>query len=358
MTVTSLSPGVRAGWHRTIASLPDARPAATPFHTRQWAAAWQSTQVEAALAHRHLLITDGQRTHRLSYQLSDTSPLWNALETDTHRRTPVFSGPVVYAPSLYSQYGGLPGASALVLAEAVDRGRQLARECDAQALLVPNLAPVELAQWTRIRPPDAQARLFYAHRTLLGAGLAEFTARIPSPQARTEFQRQHRRGTAAGLRLRTVSGAALPTVLPAVHALHQDESRRHGRPTIYNLQMLTALHRVPGALALMAEKADGTLAGAFLGFRHGTTLYLWAETIAYGQRGDHTLGWLLAESIRHATATGARVLDAGRGHYQFKRRMGLSPVPLTTAVYVTAPTPRVISSLRELDTALETYGRA
>ncbi|MET9777973.1 GNAT family N-acetyltransferase [Streptomyces sp. NPDC006367] len=357
MTVTSLSSAVRARWHRTIASLPEDRPAATPFHTRQWAAAWQSPQVESALAHRHLLLTDGQHSHRLSYQLSDTSPLWKALESDTHRRNPVFSGPVVYAPSLYSQYGGLPGASALVLAEAVDRGRQLAEECDAQALLVPNLAPIELAQWTRIRPPDAQARLFYAHRTPVGAGLAEFTARIPSSQARSEFQRQHRDGAAAGLRLRAVTGAALPPVLPAVHALHQDEARRQGRPAFYNLPMLTVLPRIPGALALLAEETDGTLAGAFLGFRHGTTLYLWAETVAHSRHGDHTLGWLLAESIRHAAATGARVLDAGRGHYQFKRRMGFTPVPLTTAVYLTAPHPRVISSLRELDTALDAFSR-
>ncbi|HWU10999.1 MAG TPA: GNAT family N-acetyltransferase [Streptomyces sp.] len=357
MTVASPSSLVRARWHRTIASLPEDRPAVTPFHSRQWAAAWQSPQVESVLAHRHLLLSDGQRTHRLSYQLSDNSPLWKALESDTHRRTPVFSGPVVYAPSLYSQYGGLPGASALVLAEAVDRGRQLAQECDAQALLVPNLAPVELEQWTRIRPPDAQARLFYAHRTPIGAGLAEFTARIPTSQARAELQRQHSRGTDAGLVLRTVTGAALPPVLPAIHALHQDETRRQSRPTLYSLAMLTALPRIPGALALLAEEADGTLAGAFLGFRHGTTLYLWAETVAHGRRGDHTLGWLLAESIRHAAATGARVLDAGRGHYQFKRRMGFTPVPLTTAVYLTTLHPRVISSLRELNTALDAFGR-
>jgi hypothetical protein len=357
MTVTSLSPGVRARWHRTIASLPEDRPAVTPFHTRQWAAAWASPQVESALEHRHLLLSDGQRSHRLSYQLSDNSQLWNAVESDTHRRTPVFSGPVVYAPSLYSQYGGLPGASALVLAEAVDRGRQLAQECVAQALLVPNLAPVELARWTRIRPPDAQVRLFYAHRTLVGAGLEEFTARIPSSQAREEFQRQHRRGTAAGLRLRVVTGAALPPVLPTVHALHQDEARRQGRPALYNLPMLTALPRIPGALALLAEEDDGTLAGAFLGFRHGSTLYLWAEIVVHGRRGDHTLGWLLAESIGHAAATGARALDAGRGHYQFKRRLGFAPVPLTTAVYLTAPQPRLISSLRELDTALDAFGR-
>ncbi|MGW2657197.1 GNAT family N-acetyltransferase [Streptomyces sp. NPDC001478] len=358
MTVTSLSSAVHARWHRTIASLPEDWPAVTPFHSRQWAAAWASPQVEAALGHRHLLLTDGQRSHRLSYQTSDASPLWRALERDTHRRTPVFSGPVVYAPSLYSQYGGLPGASALVLAEAVDRGRQLAQEYDAQALLMPNLAPVELAQWTRIRPPDAQARLSCAHRTPVGAGLTEFTARIPSSQARAEFQSQHRRGDAAGMRLRAVTGAALPPVLPTVHALHQDEARKQGRPALYTLPMLTALPRIPGALALLAEESDGTLSGAFLGFRHRTTLYLWAEIIAHGRHGDHTLGWLLAESIRYAATTGARVLDAGRGHHQFKHRMGLTPVPLTTAVYLTAADPRLVSSLRELTTALETYGRA
>ncbi|MFJ2627693.1 GNAT family N-acetyltransferase [Streptomyces sp. NPDC087532] len=351
-------PTVRTSWHRTVASLPDERPAPTPFHSRQWAAAWQSPQVESALYQRHLLLNDGWHSHRLSYQLSDTSPLWNALESVTHRRHPVFSGPVVYAPSLYSQYGGLPGASALVLAEAVDRGRQLARETDAQAFVVPNLAPVEAAQWTRIRPPDARVRLFHTHRSLLGAGLQEFTARIPTSKARTQFQRQRSRGTAVGLRLRTVTGAALQPVLPAVHALHAEEARRQATPYLYSLPMLNALPGIPGALALLAEEPDGTLVGAFLGFRHGTTLYLWAETVAH-ERGDNYIsGWLLAESVRHAVATGARVLDAGRGHRSFKRQLGMTPVPLTAACYLTTPDPLALSRLRELDTALEAHGRA
>ncbi|MEE1736440.1 GNAT family N-acetyltransferase [Streptomyces sp. BE147] len=349
---------VRTSWHRTVASLPDERPTPTPFHSRQWAAAWQGPHIESALSQRHLLLNDGQYSHRLSYQLSDTNALWKTLESVTRRRHSVFSGPVVYAPSLYSQYGGLPGASTLVLAEAVDRGRQMARETDAQALVIPNLAPVEAAQWTRIRPPDAQVRLFHAHRTLLGAGLQEFAARIPTSKARTQFQRQHSRGTAAGLRLRVVSGAALQPVLPAVHALLEDEARSQTTPRLYSLPLLNALTGIPGALALLAEESDGTLAGAFIGFRHGTTLYLWAETVAHERVGSYTFGWLLAESIRHAAATGVRVLDAGRGHPSFKRHLGMTPVPLTAACYLTKPDARAVSGLREMDTALEAHRRA
>ncbi|WP_406257222.1 hypothetical protein [Streptomyces chartreusis] len=190
----------------------------------------------------------------------------------------MFSGPVVYAPSLYNQYGGLPGASDLVLAEAVDQGRQLARQWSAPALLVSNLAPAEVAQWTRIRPPDACLRLFNAHRALIGAsGLPDFVGRIPSEQARAEFQHQHRCGKALGLRLHTVSGSDLPSVLPDFHTLSERQAQREGRPALYSRAMLPCLPRIPGALALLAEKPDGALAGAFLGFRHGTTLYLWAE---------------------------------------------------------------------------------
>ncbi|WP_406263279.1 GNAT family N-acetyltransferase (plasmid) [Streptomyces chartreusis] len=271
----------------------------------------------------------------------------------------MFSGPVVYAPSLYNQYGGLPGASDLVLAEAVDQGRQLARQWSAPALLVPNLAPAEVAQWTRIRPPDTCLRLFNAYRVLIGtSGLADFVGRIPSEQARAEFRHQHHCGSALGLRLRTVSGSALPAVLSDFHTLSQHQAQREGRPALYSRAMLACLPRIPGAVALLAEKPDGALASAFLGFRHGTTLYLWAEAIAPGPGSDGTFAWLLAESIGHGADTGARVLDAGRGHDHFKQRIGFTPVPLATAIYLTGPNPRLLSSLRELGTALETLARA
>ncbi|WP_331752383.1 hypothetical protein [Streptomyces chartreusis] len=52
------------------------------------------------------------------------------------------------------------------------------------------------------------------------------------------------------------------------------------------------------------------------------------------------------------------MLDAGRGRDQFKQHIGFTPVPLTTAIYLTGPNPRLLSSLRELGTALETLARA
>ncbi|CAM5326750.1 GNAT family N-acetyltransferase [Streptomyces chartreusis] len=188
--------------------------------------------------------------------------------------------------------------------------------------------------------------------------MPDFVGRIPNEQARAEFQHQHHCGNALGLRLHTVSGSDLPSVLPDFHTLSQHQAQREGRPALYSRAMLTCLPRIPGALALLAEKPDGALADAFLGFRHGATLYLWAEAIAPGPGGESTFGWLLAESIRHAADTGARVLDAGRGHDQFKQHIGFTHVPLTTAIHLTGPNPRLLSSPRELGTALEVLARA
>jgi hypothetical protein len=104
--------------------------------------------------------------------------------------------------------------------------------------------------------------------------------------------------------------------------------------------MLAPLTRVPGAVGLLAEHSDGTLAGGFFCFRYGSALYLWTAAIDQARKNDlHTHGWPMYESVRFAAATGASVLDTGRCNYRYKASLGMLPVTLTSAVYLTPPTP-------------------
>jgi hypothetical protein len=52
MSLTTLHPHARrvtSSWHPTVATLPSERRAATPFHSPQWAAAWQSGALHTGL---------------------------------------------------------------------------------------------------------------------------------------------------------------------------------------------------------------------------------------------------------------------------------------------------------------------
>ncbi|MCX4681341.1 GNAT family N-acetyltransferase [Streptomyces sp. NBC_01433] len=354
MTTAPARPTGQSSWHSTINTLPGEEPAATPYHSRAWAHAWQSISSEPVLASRHLALYDGSRRYRLSYQLIESSPMWTAVEGDAGLPEPVWQEPVLYAPSIYGEYGGLPGASPLVLAEAVDRGMELAREWGAPALVVPNLPPADLEQWTAIRPPDAQVCLYWAHRAPVASSLEKFVANFSSSKCRSDFRRQHRRGTEAGLRLRIAPGTAMRDALPDFVAQACATSQQHG-PALYGLDMLTPLMHAPGAVALLAEHDDG-LAGGLLCFRHNGVLYLWAAAIDQDRKAVlHTYGWLMAESIAYAVATGTQVLDAGRGNYEYKSRLGFGTIPLTSAIYLTQPDPAAAGRLQAMHTGLQEH---
>ncbi|MFG3156740.1 GNAT family N-acetyltransferase [Streptomyces sp. NPDC048219] len=359
MTLTALRPNartVKSSWHSSVAALPAVHRAATPFHSREWAAAWQMVRTELVRGRHHLFLQDGTRQHRMSfYQVSD-SPLWRAMEGDAGVTRPTFEADVLYGPSIYGEYGGLPGAPVPVLAETVDRGRHLARELGTEALVIANIPPAERSLWREARTPDAEVVLSWAHRARVGSSVEEFIANFPSSsEAGREFRRQHQRGTDAGITLKVARGTELLPYLPQFTAQARATSERHG-PALYGADMLTPLTRVPGAVGLLAEHADGTLAGGFFAFRYGSALYLWAPAIHQARESDlHTYGWLMYESVQYAIATGASVLDAGRGNYAYKARLGMLPVALTSAVYLTRPNPHLISRLGALHTGLNQH---
>ncbi|MEU2357699.1 GNAT family N-acetyltransferase [Streptomyces misionensis] len=358
MGMTAAHPVTRAlnsSWHSSVATLPAERRAATPFHSREWAAAWQSVRTEQIRGRHHLLLQDGPRQHRMSFYQVSHSPLWRAMEGDAGVTRPTFEADVLYGPSVYSDYGGLPGATVPVLAETVDRGRALAHDLGAEALVIANIPPAERALWREARTPDAEVVPHWTHRARVGSSVDEFIANIPSSKTAREFRSAHHYGTDAGLTLKIVHGPALIPFLPELTAQARALRDRHGMP-LYGSDMLAPLTRVPGAVGLLAQYSDGTLAGGFFCFRYGTALYLWTAAIDQARNANlHVYGWLMYESVRFAVATKAGVLDAGRCNYAYKARLGMLPVALTSAVYLTRPNPHLISRLGALHTGLNQH---
>jgi hypothetical protein len=312
-------------------------------------------RTEQVRGRHHLFIKDGQRQHRMSFYQVNDSPLWRSLEVRAGVTQPTFDGEVLYAPSIYGEYGGLPGATVPVLSEAVDRGRALAHDLGTEALVIANLSPAERALWHGARTPDAEVVLHWAHRARLGSSVDDFVATFPSSDAAREFRRQHRQGTDGGLTLKVARGTELVSFLPQFTAQSRSTSDWHG-PPLYGPDMFAPLTRVPGAVGLFAQHTDGTVAGGFFCFRYGSALYLWTAAIDRTSKADlPTYGWLMYESVKHAVATGASVIDAGRCNYAYMARLGMLPVALTSAVYLTRSNPHLVSRLRALHTGLNQH---
>ncbi|GKQ33582.1 GNAT family N-acetyltransferase [Streptomyces sp. A012304] len=361
MSVTTLrrlrphSSAVTSTWHSSVVALPAERRAATPFHTREWAAAWQAVRTEQVRSRHHLFLQDGPSQHRMSFYQVSNSPLWHAMEDDASVTRPTFEADVLYGPSVYGEYGGLPGATVPVLAEAVDRGRALARDIGTEALVIANIPPAERTLWRQARTPDAEVVLYWAHRARVGASVDEFIANFPSASTSREFRSQHRRGNDAGLTLKIARGPELLPYVPEFAAQSVRAGDGHS-PALYGTDMLAPLTRVPGAVGLLAEHSDGSLAGGFFCFRYGSALYLWTAAIDDARNGDLPIySWLMYESVKFAVDTGASVLDAGRCDYAYKARLGMLPVALTSAVYLTRPNPHLVSRLGALHTGLNQH---
>jgi predicted N-acyltransferase len=200
--------------------------------------------------------------------------------------------------------------------------------------------------WTAVEGGIA-VRTTGSHQAPVRGSVASFKASISSSRARKEFGRQWRRANEAGLRLDALRGAEMMPALPAFTRLAGAAAARHG-VALYGLDVLRAVAEVPGAV-LLAAKHGRKLAGGFLCLRHGSTLYLWAAGLDYATLPElHTYAWLLAESVSYAAATGAAVVDAGRGNYLVKRRLGFTQIPLYSVCYLAGPDPRLAASLTEM----------
>lgn len=319
-------------------------PATHPFGSRAWALAWRHVRTDPVRA------TQVLRAGRIAapFYLIDGSPAWAAFEAEAGVGDIWAGRPVVYGPSPYATYG-LEVTSPADIRTLVAHGLAWARETGAVAAVFPGLRHPR--SWTEVKGGIA-VRTTGSHVAPVRGSKAAFQASIGSGRARREFGRQWRRANEAGLRLAALRGSEMTPILPAFTRLAGAAAARHG-VALYGLDVFRAVAQVPGAV-LLAARHGRELAGGFFCLRHGCTLYLWAAGLDYATLPDlHTYGWLLAESIAHAAATGAAVVDAGRGNYLVKRRLGFTQIPLYSVCYLTSPDPGRAEALANMGRLIE-----
>jgi hypothetical protein len=276
------------------------------------------------------------------FYLVSESRAWSAFEAEAGMDR-VWPGSVIFCPSPYATYG-LDVTGPEQIRAIVAHGLAWAREAGAVAAVFPGLrdpgAWVDAAGGIAVRTTGS-------HEAPVRGSVDAFQGAIHSKRGRREFGRQWRRGTEAGLRLAVRHGAEMLSVLPEFTTLATAAAERHG-VALYDVDVFRAVAQVPGAVLLAAEHGRD-LAGAFLALRHDQTLYLWAAGLDYGSLHDlHTYSWLFAESVKYAAANGLVMIDAGRGNYLVKRRMGFTQVALHALCYLSHPDPVLAASLTEM----------
>lgn len=334
---------VTARWVPSAASVPAAVFDGRYFCTSvAWTRAWESVRTERVLASRHLALEGAGAAELVPYYLVGHSPLWRSYENDAGL-PPVWTRPVVYSGTLYGARGGAGGGSRAHLARAVDLGLEQAARWDAEALVFANLTGDEVGAWSAVRPDGVPVLLDRAYAARVGGSEAAFLAALPG-KARREFVRQWRRASDAGVRLRVLSGEEMLPRLEEFTALAIEAAEKHGL-NLYGADMFRNLVQVPGAVLLVAEH-EGTMAGAFYCFLYRGRFSMVTGGIDYARlRELNTYAFLVYESLRHAVAHDAGIIDPGRGNFAYKRRHGFRGTDLWALVYPVGSRPDLADTL-------------
>lgn len=292
-----------------------------------WATAWRRVKTERVLAYRGQ-IAGG--LHVPLYLIAD-SPAWAAFEAEAGVADAWGGRKVVYGPSPYATYG-LEAAGLASVSAAVAAGLDWAEDTGAAAAVFPGLRdPGPWAQLGGIAVRTTGSHVAPVHGSAEG-----FQAAITEAHTRREFGREHRRGVDAGLWLDVLPGWSMRSQLAEFTRLAAAASARHDT-ALYGKDIFRAVAKVPGSVLLCAMcpgERHAELAGGMLCLAHDRTLYLWAAGIDYTRRSElHTYRWLVWEAIAFAARLGWEFIDAGRGNYAFKARLGFSQIPLYAAVF-------------------------
>ncbi|MBF9071781.1 GNAT family N-acetyltransferase [Streptacidiphilus fuscans] len=343
-------------WHEDTEALPPVAEPEQPFHTPGWARAWEKACPEQVLSQHHLVVEHQGVRQYAPFQLTAASPFWARMEHDAGMSV-AWPGPMLFAGSLYAEYGGAATSTDASLAATVDAGLGLARELGAAALLVPNLTPVLAARFQWARPADAVVFTDLAFSTRAQGGIEGFAHRAGKRRVMRDLLRQHRRGTDAGLTLQVLHGHEMDPYMERFAALAGASAERHGT-ALYTVDMFAHLAAVPGAV-LLAALHEGQLAGGFLGFVHKDRVHLWAAGVDRAlQRDLRTYTWLIAEALSWADANGVQTVDIGRGNTAWKRRHGFLATELHTLVHLTCPAPQFTAQVTELGSRIRDFATA
>jgi CelD/BcsL family acetyltransferase involved in cellulose biosynthesis len=330
--------------------------ASTWYDTPEWQGAWAETTIEDIRHRGQVEAYVDEHPHTSCHYLVVDSPFWSGYESDA-RVKPVFNGPFVTLPSLYSVFGPSHlAASESAVASVVDGALRDARGWMADALLVANLTTQAADQWAQFRPPCVRVRLDIAYFADVVGGIDAVLQSLPR-RKRIDWRRRWRRATERGVRLVELPDTQASPWLAEVARLSNASAIKHGIAALYDLASLQRLAALPQARVFVAEHKGSALA-AFLAFDHHDVIHLWAGGIDYTQLAEFSpYLFLLYELITMAPAQGWRRMEFGRGNYEFKRRYGFRGAELWTLCYPVAPNsgPRLAERLNDMHDRLAQF---
>jgi hypothetical protein len=320
------------------------------FACGNWLTAWERTTVEEVFARRYLELRQeiGSSTFVPLY-LVGSSPFWQGYERDA-RVDPIWTGPVVFLPSLYTISGSLNSVGAQLAPLAVDLAIKQTIEWRAEALLVTNLEANVSMACADHRKPNARVRLDATCRLEMPDSIDDYFASLKKG-VRSDLRRRVRRAKERGVTFRELNGAAAMPFLPRFLELATASAVQHDMPVFYDLQSLQVLTYGPGARLFVAERDSHLLAGIYAFERNGC-LVLWAGGIDYSALREFSpYVFLIHEIVLLANARGWKWVDFGRSNFDFKSKFGFIPVDLWSHAYLFGPSDQA-SRLRKQLTAM------
>lgn len=306
------------------------RDAGELFFGDTWLDAWEETTIEAIEARTYIpLPVVGSR--RLPLYLTRSTPFWSGYERDVDIGT-VWSGPVVFAPSLYSFYSPLELLEGNDLRDAIQVAVEQAMTWSSEALVIANLQPTAAQRCLDQLPTAVPVRLDTTFVLDLPPTSADYFSSLKRSH-RADLRRRWRRATERGVTLVEVAGDSLLDRLPEFVEIANESAVRHGILPLYDLPTLRALARLSHAHLIMAEH-EGQMLGGFYAFLENDCLVLWSGGIRHDATREFSpYIFLLYEVLEHAFERDLRSIEFGRGNYDFKRRHGFNGVELWSLVY-------------------------
>lgn len=165
-----------------------------------------------------------------------------------------------------------------------------------------------------------------------------FVRELPTP-GRHEMNRQLRKLAASDARVEVLE-PPYDDLLERQCALCFATTSRLGTPHYFPAAPLARFVRRCGGLSrLIVAISQGELVGGAICYLQRDTLYVWSAGLTYDRSAFSPYTIFFAEAYRYAFARGIRYIEAGRLNDRIKRRLGLLPSPLHSALARLPPAP-------------------
>jgi len=159
----------------------------------------------------------------------------------------------------------------------------------------------------------------------------QFVRELPS-DGRHEMNRQLRKFAASDATARVLA-PPYDDVLERQCELCFETTARKGTPHYFPASPLARFVRHCGDLArLIVVESQGRLIGGCICYQQRDTFHVWSAGVTYDQSEFSPYTIFFATAYRYAFENGLRHVEGGRLNERIKRRLGLAPLPLHSAL--------------------------